>query len=228
MTDELILELTGICRSFRNGSRYLPVLKGVDFQLCRGEWCCIYGASGSGKTTLMNLIGALEAPDSGTIKLCGRDVSKFSRREAAQLRKEMLGFVFQSYQLLPELTMLDNVVLAGRIAGLGGKVARERAMRWLTEVGLKERITHFPAELSGGEQQRVAIARALINDPQLLLADEPTGNLDAATGSEILALLTRLRQENPALSILMITHNPDLEKYADSVAVLSDGVLRRK
>ncbi len=228
MTDELILELTKVCRSFRTGKRELPVLKGVDFQLRRGEWCCIYGASGSGKTTLMNLIGALESPDSGTIKLGGKDVSGFSRSEAARLRKEMLGFIFQSYQLLPELTMLDNVALAGRIAGLSARVAREWAIQHLTEVGLQNRIGHFPAELSGGEQQRVAIARALINQPQLLLADEPTGNLDTATGIEILELLTRLRRDNPALSILMITHNPDLEKYADSVAILSDGVLTRK
>ena len=196
MSDSII-EFNDVCRSYKMGYRTLDVLKKVNFSLARGEWCCIYGASGSGKTTLLNLAGLLEKPDAGTIIIDGLDTGNFSRHASASLRSDKIGFVFQSYHLLPELSIKENVWLAGSIAGMRGKDAVSRAEFLLEKVGLKERLRHRPNELSGGEQQRAAIARALINDPVLLLADEPTGNLDFRTGEEILALFEQLRDENP-------------------------------
>ena len=225
MANDYILELTGVCRTYSNGDKKLEVLKGVDLRLARGEWCCVYGASGSGKTTLMNLIGTLESPDRGTIKFDGQDISALSRKQATFLRQSKLAFVFQAYHLLPELNVLDNVTLAARLAGKNPSAAAKKAGELLAMVGLSERKKHLPSELSGGEQQRVAVARALVNDPELLLADEPTGNLDETTGREILDLLVELRKNNPALTILMITHNPDLKSYATKVVQLVNGVL---
>ena len=225
MSEKIVLELKGVCHSYRGGNREVPVLRGVDFQLERGKWCCIFGASGSGKTTLMNLIGALETPTAGTIRVDGKDISKFSRGEAAEFRRNKIGFVFQVYHLMPELNALDNVALAGRLAGMSAKNAADRAKKLLAKVGLAGRMTHLPSELSGGEQQRCSIARSLMNSPKLLLADEPTGNLDAETGKEILDLLNELRKLDPDLTIMMITHNPELVEYADKVATLSGGVL---
>lgn len=225
MANDYILELTGVCRTYSNGDKKLEVLKGVDLQLCRGEWCCVYGASGSGKTTLMNLVGTLESPDSGTIKFDGEDISALTRKQATILRQTKLAFVFQAYHLLPELNVRDNVILAARLAGKNPAEAARKADELLAMVGLSERKKHLPSELSGGEQQRVAVARALVNDPELLLADEPTGNLDETTGKEILDLLVELRKNDPALTILMITHNPDLKSYATRVVQLANGVL---
>ncbi len=207
------------------GSAELQILKGVTFTLNTGEWCCIYGASGSGKTTLLNLIGALERPDSGSITVCGTELEKLSRIQAARFRAKKIGFVFQSYHLLPELTILENVSLAGAIAGLNMSKAKKRAGELLELVGLKNRLNHRPAELSGGEQQRSAIARSLINSPELLLADEPTGNLDPDTGEEILKLFQTLQQENPQQTILMITHNRDIAALASKSVDLKEGLL---
>lgn len=218
-----IIELAGVVRTYRVGSESVEVLKGVDFQLAAGEWCAIFGASGSGKTTLLNLIGALERPDAGTIRVAGENISGFRRREAAKFRASRIGFVFQAYHLLPELTVLENVSLAARLAGVPVSAARERAASLLEAVGLSHRLRHRPTELSGGEQQRAAIARALINDPELLLADEPTGNLDAKTGAGILELFQELRAARPERSIVMITHNRELAGMATRVAELIDG-----
>ena len=219
-----VLFLENVCKSYKVGGGQLEVLKGVDFTLERGEWVCIYGASGSGKTTLLNIIGLLERPDSGKICFGETDASNLSRSQAAKFRSREIGFVFQSYHLLPELTILENVSVAGRLNGLSPAKAQKRATELLTSLGLKERMKHRPSELSGGEQQRAAIARALINDPPLLLADEPTGNLDPHTGEEILQLFENMRQTNPELSILMITHNHLIANRASRAVELNDGI----
>lgn len=224
-TVENMLEVSGVKRSYRMGANTLEVLRGIDFSLKTGEWCCIVGASGSGKTTLLNLIGTLERPDEGVIRIAGEDVSAIGRRAAAKFRAKRIGFVFQNYQLLPELSILENVSLAARLGGLSAKAAKARAEELLVSVGLAERLKHRPNELSGGEQQRAAIARALVNNPDLLLADEPTGNLDSKTGEEVIALFENLRKDNPNLTILMITHNRELACRADKTVELVDGLL---
>ena len=218
-----IIELAGVVRTYRVGEERVEVLKGVDFRLRRGEWCAVFGASGSGKTTLLNLIGALEKPDAGKICVSGIDITRFSRREAARFRASRIGFVFQAYHLLPELSILENVALAARLAGSSAASARRRASELLDGVGLSHRLRHRPSELSGGEQQRAAIARSLVNDPELLLADEPTGNLDARTGEGILELFRELRRRDPGRSIVMITHNRELAQVATRVVELADG-----
>ncbi len=220
-----MLEISGVKRTYMVGKRSLEVLRGVDLELAAGEWCCVFGASGSGKTTLLNLIGTLERPDAGTIRIAGEDVSKFSRRAAAKFRAKRIGFVFQNYQLLPEFSILENVAIAARLGGRSASAAKEKAKELLCAVGLAERLKHRPNELSGGEQQRAAIARALVNDPDLLLADEPTGNLDSKTGEEVISLLEELRKEKPELTILMISHNRELAARADKTVELVDGVL---
>lgn len=225
---ETIVELRGVTRTYKLGKEKLPVLRGVDWEIRRGEWACLLGASGSGKTTLLNLIGALERPDSGEIRIAGVDVSKLARREAAQFRNRKLGFVFQAYHLLPELSVLENVMLPGNLAGLSRAKSRERALELLETVGLADRMKHRPFELSGGEQQRAAIARALLNEPELLLADEPTGNLDSRTGEAILELFTELRRAHPERSIMMITHNREISKLADRTGELIDGMMKKE
>lgn len=225
--DEMVIELAGVTRTYRIGSVKLEVLRGVDWTVRRGEWACLLGASGSGKTTLLNLIGALEKPDSGSITVCGADLTKLSRRAAAVFRNRRFGFVFQAYHLLPELSILENVMLPARLSGQTRSAARKRAGALLERVGLGARLRHRPLELSGGEQQRAAIARALVNDPELLLADEPTGNLDSATGNGILELFAELRREHPERSIVMITHNREIAGLADHVSELRDGVMCR-
>ena len=222
---ENMLEVSGVKRSYRMGENTLNVLRGIDFSLKTGEWCCIVGASGSGKTTLLNLIGTLERPDEGIIRIAGEDVSAIGRRAAAKFRAKRIGFVFQNYQLLPELSILENVSLAARLGGLSAKAAKKRAEELLVSVGLAERLKHRPNELSGGEQQRAAIARALVNNPDLLLADEPTGNLDSKTGEEVISLFENLRKDNPNLTILMITHNRELACRADKTVEVVDGLL---
>ena len=222
---ENIIELRGVTRTYKLGREKLPVLRGVDWEIRRGEWACLLGASGSGKTTLLNLIGTLEQPDSGTIRIAGVDVSKLGRGEAARFRNRKIGFVFQAYHLLPELTVLENVMLPGNLAGLSRGEAKKRAVPLLETVGLSGRMRHRPSALSGGEQQRAAIARALLNEPELLLADEPTGNLDTHTGEAILELFTELRKLHPGRSIMMITHNREIAKLADRTGELVDGRL---
>ena len=222
---ENIIELRGVTRTYKLGREKLPVLRGVDWEIRRGEWACLLGASGSGKTTLLNLIGTLEQPDSGTIRIAGVDVSKLGRGEAARFRNRKIGFVFQAYHLLPELTVLENVMLPGNLAGLSRGEAKKRAVPLLETVGLSGRMRHRPSELSGDEQQRAAIARALLNEPELLLADEPTGNLDTHTGEAILELFTELRKLHPGRSIMMITHNREIAKLADRTGELVDGRL---
>lgn len=210
-----MLEIKDLCHSYRIGDKTLDIIKNFNFTLEKGKWCCVYGASGSGKTTLLNLIGTLEKPCSGSITINGTDVAALSRRNAAKFRGENIGFIFQSYHLINELNVLENTAFAASFGTLGSAEANRKAKELLEAVGLKERMHHHPSELSGGERQRCAIARSLMNSPQLLLADEPTGNLDEKTGKEILELFTDLRRQNPELTILMITHNPEIAKLAD-------------
>ena len=224
-TAEAIVELRDVSYSYRLGKRRLEVLRGITRSFAAGGWHCIFGASGSGKTTLLNLIGAMEPPAAGSLRVAGVELGSLSRREAARFRARRIGLVFQAYHLLPELSILENVMLPARFAGTPVRAARERAASLLESVGLKERMRHRPTELSGGEEQRAAIARALVNDPELLLADEPTGNLDGRTGGEILRIFEELRAAPGGRSILMITHNREIAAYADSVVELVDGVL---
>ena len=220
-----ILQLKNLRHSYKMGENTLEILKGINFSLQQGEWCCVYGASGSGKTTLLNLVGGLEQPTEGTVIIDGVDLAALSRKNTAGFRAKKIGFIFQSYHLLPELTALENVAIAGTIAGKSFYEAKKQASLLLDKVGLANRKMHHPKELSGGEQQRTAIARSLINDPVLLLADEPTGNLDPKTGETILELFKSLRQENSALTILMITHNMDIAQMASVSVNLREGIL---
>lgn len=229
MSDKSIVKLQDLHHGYFIGKNRIEVLHGVNFDFPEDKWCCILGASGSGKTTLLNLIGALEKCDSGKIEVCGKDLSAMSRRESAKFRARSIGFIFQSYCLLPEFNIRENVILAARLNGTPLKEAGKKADHLLEKVGLSHRRFHRPSELSGGEQQRSAVARALINDPDLLLADEPTGNLDEETGNAIMELFATLREERKGpQSIIMITHNRDLCSYADLTAELSAGKLHCK
>ena len=217
---DFILQCNNIKKSFQIGKKKLEVLKGISLDLERSQWLMLLGASGSGKTTLLNILGTLEQPNSGSLKFDGRNYTEYN---PTRLRNEKIGFVFQSYHLLPELNVLENVMLP---AQLGGDYSlKKRAIELIERVGLKDRAHHRPTELSGGECQRAAIARALINRPELLLADEPTGNLDTATGHEIMELVRELhRDQKSPLSIIMITHNPDLaHSYGTRSLTISDG-----
>ncbi len=212
-----------IRKSFRLSGRRLDVLKGVSLSVNEGEWAALLGASGSGKTTLLDILGTLSHPDSGTLSIAGRDVLKMSSGELVKFRRETIGFVFQSYHLLPELTVLENVMLPGMFSGRSGRECRNRACELLERTGLAERITHRPNELSGGEQQRAALCRALLDSPKLLLADEPTGNLDSVTGAGILELFRELHA-NTKMTIVMVTHDSGVAAQADRRIELRDGL----
>ncbi len=222
-----VLEAVGVAKGYALGNSRVEVLRDISWSLRRGEFAALLGASGSGKTTLLNLLGALEKPDAGTIRAAGVDYASLGSRAAAEFRNRKIGFVFQSYCLLPELNILENVLLPGLMAGTAHRDLEARARQLLGRVGLGDRLKHRPSELSGGEQQRASIARALINDPELLLADEPTGNLDAHTGEEILALFDELRHAHPERAMVIITHNAEVAKRASSVWHLADGILRQ-
>ena len=227
-SSEYLIRLENICKGYQlAGSRRLEVLHNVSGNFPRNAWTVLLGASGSGKTTLLNLIGALEKPDSGKLFFDGVNYSEIMRSNsaAARFRNSKIGFIFQNYQLLPEFTILENVLIPAKLAARPARQARERARDLLSELGLAERMDHLAGELSGGEQQRAAVARALINDPELILADEPTGNLDSATGEKLLELFGKLATDH---TIIMITHNEALTAYADQVMHLSDGVLTQR
>src|ERR1019366_1268886 len=192
---EPLLSARGLSKSYAMGRRTLEVLRGVNLDVARGEFLALRGASGAGKSTLLHLMGGLDSPNAGEIHFAGQNLANFSEGELTHFRNRRVGFVFQAYHLLPELTALENVCLPARVARISVSTAAKRAEELLARVGLKDRLDHKPSELSGGEQQRVAIARALINEPELLLADEPTGNLDSHTGGDIIELLKSLRPE---------------------------------
>lgn len=204
-----IVRAAGLTKQVFAGSTPLTILQDVSLEIARGEAVAIVGASGSGKTTLLALLAGLDVPSSGTVHLDGADLFALDEDGRARLRRERVGFVFQSFQLLPALTALENVMLPLELAGRAD--ARERAAGWLARVGLEPRLTHYPRQLSGGEQQRVAIARAFAADPQLLLADEPTGNLDSATGEEIVSLMFELNSVAHT-TLLLVTHDERLAR----------------
>jgi ABC-type lipoprotein export system ATPase subunit len=219
---EPLISARNVHKTYTLGKRSLEVLRGVDLELQRGDFVALRGASGAGKSTLLHLLGGLDFPNQGEIRLGGRDLTKLSRWELARFRCLEVGFIFQAYYLLPELDALENVCLPARMSRIPASKAAERGRELLERVGLKDRMEHKPYELSGGEQQRVAIARALINQPELILADEPTGNLDSHTGEEIVGLLLSLREEKQT-TLLMATHDIDLAARAPKVVHVVDG-----
>ncbi len=219
----MLLELTDICKDYPQGRDVVPVLKHVDLVLDDGDYLAIMGPSGSGKTTLMNLIGCLDTPTSGTYRLAGEDISGAGENRLADIRNRTLGFVFQSFNLLPKLNARDNVALPLLYAGVKKSERSRRAEEALERVGLADRMSFFPTQLSGGQQQRVAIARAMINEPRLLLADEPTGALDTASGEQVMDLFDTLNAAGTA--IVLITHEPAVGARAKSLRRILDGVL---
>jgi lipoprotein-releasing system ATP-binding protein len=224
MSNEPILALDGIVRTFHQGDRTLEVLKGVDLVLQPGEIVALVGQSGSGKSTLLHIAGLLERPDGGEIRLEGVRCNDLDDGGRTQMRRKQIGFVYQHHHLLAEFSALENVMLPQLLNGLNRAEARERSEQLLKMVGLQERADHRPGKLSGGEQQRVAIARAVANVPRLLLADEPTGNLDQQTAEKVFAALITLVR-GTGIAALVATHNPDLAARMDRTVRLSDGVL---
>jgi ABC-type lipoprotein export system ATPase subunit len=219
---EQFLSARALVKTYAMGKRTLEVLRGVDLTVARGEFLALRGASGAGKSTLLHLIGGLDSPNAGEIFFNGQNLAKFSEGELTQFRNRRVGFVFQAYHLLPELTALENVCLPARVARISAAQTERRGSELLARVGLKDRADHKPSELSGGEQQRVAIARALINEPELLLADEPTGNLDSKTGGEIIELLKNLCAEKQ-MTLVIATHDAKVAAHAQRVIELADG-----
>jgi putative ABC transport system ATP-binding protein len=219
-----LVELAAVRKSYFSNRVETPVLHGIDITMQRGDFVAIMGQSGSGKSTLMNILGCLDTPTSGEYRLAGNAVDKLSRAELAGLRNRTIGFVFQSFNLLKRMTVLDNVALPLIYASVSRSAARQRALVQLEKVGLAEYAKRQPNQLSGGQQQRVAIARALVADPPLILADEPTGNLDTRTSSDIMAELTRLNRDQKQ-SIILVTHEPDIAAHARRLVRLKDGLV---
>jgi putative ABC transport system ATP-binding protein len=219
----MLIRCEDIRRYYTVGTEVVHALNGVSFEITKGEWVAIIGQSGSGKSTLMNVLGCLDTPTSGRYWLNGKDVSGMVDNELADIRNREIGFIFQTFQLLPRETALGNVELPLIYRGLRAKDRRERARAALDQVGLANRVTHRPNELSGGQRQRVAIARALVTEPSLLLADEPTGNLDSATGQEIIGLFEQLHRAGH--TICLVTHEPTLAARCPRAIRISDGVI---
>ena len=229
--DDFILKAEGVYKSYRMGATEVKVLKGVDLAVKEGEFVAIVGASGSGKSTLLHILGALDSPDAGVVAFAGRDLSRFSGGELNRYRNKRVGFVFQFYHLLDELSVLENVFLPVMVSRsvvgwfMCRRWAKKRAMELLVQLGLGERANHKPYQLSGGERQRVAIGRALMNEPRLLLADEPTGNLDSATGNGILDAFEELNRAGQ--TIVMVSHDERIAQRAGRIIMLADGKIRR-
>ena len=219
---DTLFKLVDLKKHFRLAGSSIQVLNGLNFSIPKGLWVSLVGPSGSGKTTLLHLLGGLDKPSSGQILLQGQDLAGLSSRRLSLLRREKIGFIFQSYHLFPELTALENAVLPALHFGRNREAEYQKAKELLHRFGLADRLEHRPRELSGGEQQRVAIARALINDPKIILADEPTGNLDATAAKEIIRILNSLR-ENQQRTIVMVTHDLELATQTDLTIRLQDG-----
>jgi lipoprotein-releasing system ATP-binding protein len=220
-----ILRAHGVGKTYSLGKRTLEILRGVDLEVVTGEFLALQGASGAGKSTLLHLLGGLDTPTLGEIWFQDRNLTSYSETNLARFRNLKIGFIFQAYHLLPELDAMENVALPARMARVPAALAQQKAEQLLARVGLAERLDHRPMELSGGEQQRVAIARALVNDPELVLADEPTGNLDSHTGGEIMDLLETLRDERRT-TLVMATHDAKIAERAPRIIHLVDGQIR--
>ncbi|HYG40960.1 MAG TPA: ABC transporter ATP-binding protein [Cytophagales bacterium] len=223
MVGKKIIETQGISKTYRMGSEIIEALKSVSISVNKGEYVAFMGPSGSGKSTLMNIIGCLDTPTSGSYILNNKNVSEMTDNELAEIRNKEIGFVFQTFNLLPRSTSLDNVALPLIYAGISKQERTERALQALENVGLADRAKHKPNELSGGQRQRVAIARALVNHPSIILADEPTGNLDSKTSYSIMDLFEELH--NRGNTIIMVTHEEDIAKYAHRIVRLRDGLI---
>jgi putative ABC transport system ATP-binding protein len=219
-----LLDLEAVTKTYHLGDVPLQVLQGISLQIQPGESVAIMGSSGSGKSTLMNILGCLDKPSSGQYRLNGRDVSRLNRSELAEVRNRTIGFVFQNFNLLSRTSAVENVELPLIYAGVGTRERTRRAKASLERVGLGERMHHHPSQLSGGQQQRVAIARALVSSPKLILADEPTGNLDSRTSVEIMALFQELGDSG--ITVVLVTHENDIAAYARRVIVLKDGLVK--
>ena len=219
-----LITLDNIEKVYDTGAVKVPALRGVSLRVCAGEFVAVMGASGSGKSTLMNIIGCLDRPTSGIYRFAGQDVNHLSRTELAQVRNRKIGFVFQGFNLLKRHTAVENVAMPLLYAGVPARRRRKMALEMLRLVGLGDRASHLPNQLSGGQQQRAAIARALVNQPQILLADEPTGNLDSRTGAEILGEFQRLHRER-GQTIIIVTHDASIASYAARLVTMRDGLI---
>jgi putative ABC transport system ATP-binding protein len=218
-----IIEIKGITRDFPLGNEIVYVLKGIDLHIEKGEYVALMGPSGSGKSTLMNILGCLDTPTAGSYVLNGKDVSKMEDDELAEIRNKEIGFVFQTFNLLPRTTALDNVALPMVYAGYSKHERNHRSTEVLTQVGLADRMDHQPNQLSGGQRQRVAVARALVNKPSIILADEPTGNLDSKTSVEIMNLFDEIHANGN--TVILVTHEEDIAKHAHRIIRLKDGLI---
>lgn len=218
-----LIKIRGIIRDFRLGSETVHVLKGIDLDIEKGEYVAFMGPSGSGKSTLMNLLGCLDTPTAGTYILNGRDVSSMTDDDLAEVRNKEIGFVFQTFNLLPRTTALDNVALPMVYAGASKTERQVRAAQVLTDVGLDDRMDHKPNQLSGGQRQRVAVGRALVNKPSIILADEPTGNLDSKTSVEIMSLFDEIHKNGN--TVILVTHEEDIAEHAHRIIRLRDGII---
>ena len=221
--NQAVIDIQGITKTYVNGKLSVPVLHGIDLQVNKGEFVSIMGPSGSGKSTFMNILGCLDRPTTGSYRLNGDEVATLSDDELAFVRNKQIGFVFQSFNLLTKLTALENVALPMIYAGMDKKSRKERAAALLSSVGLGDRMNHLPSELSGGQRQRVAIARALANNPAIIMADEPTGNLDSKSTIDVMNIFRGLYDEGR--TIILVTHEPEIATYASRNVVLRDGLI---
>lgn len=221
------IKFENVWKIYRLGKIEVPALRGLSLEIKRGEHVAIMGPSGSGKSTFLHLAGALDRPTRGRVLIEGRDPSRMSDEELSRLRNELIGFVFQTFNLIPRLTALENVMLPLAIKGVNGEERVRRAREALERVGLAHRINHRPMELSGGEQQRVAIARAIVTNPRIILADEPTGNLDSASAAEVVGLLTKLNRDL-GITLVVVTHNPETASPAGRIVRMRDGVVHEE
>lgn len=219
----IMLKLNNLCKTYNQGDLAVQALNQINLEVEQGEFVSIMGTSGSGKSTMMNILGCLDTPSSGEYLLEGENVADYRDNRLAEIRNKKIGFVFQSFNLLPKLTSLENVELPMVYSGVSRKIRREKALEALRKVGLEKRIHHKPNELSGGQRQRVAIARALVNDPAILMADEPTGNLDSKSTIEVMGIFQQLNEEG--VTIVMVTHEPDVAQYTKRIVVFRDGCI---
>jgi len=224
--ENMVIQLENVWKIYQMGDVQVPALKGIELEVEKGEFLAIAGVSGSGKSTMMNLIGCLDLPSKGKIFLDGDDIADFDESKLAQIRGQKIGFVFQQFNLIPTLTALENVMLPLEFQDVDTSTARKKALEILNLVGLGDRVHHLPSQLSGGQQQRVAISRALAVDPEIILADEPTGNLDSKTGEFIMDFLNKIHQKD-SKTIIIVTHDFHLVKRAERIVYLKDGQIER-